>query len=115
MHRAAGSGLIRGMATDAHQNARSDWLRIAVATLVGQAQGQRRSDLAERATWRGLLVGEGWMLTMALLFVAIPGVLVHPFRDRSASPQDTADLLAQYLGLTTADIERLTTAKTIAC
>jgi 2-methylfumaryl-CoA isomerase len=29
--------------------------------------------------------------------------------------QDTADLLAQYLGLTTADIERLTTAKTIAC
>jgi 2-methylfumaryl-CoA isomerase len=29
--------------------------------------------------------------------------------------QDTADLLAQYLGLTTADIERLTSAKTIAC
>jgi 2-methylfumaryl-CoA isomerase len=29
--------------------------------------------------------------------------------------QDTADLLAQYLGLTTADIERLTTAKTIVC
>ena len=28
--------------------------------------------------------------------------------------QDTADLLAQYLGLTTADIERLTSAKTIA-
>jgi 2-methylfumaryl-CoA isomerase len=29
--------------------------------------------------------------------------------------QDTADLLAQCLGLTTADIERLTSAKTIAC
>jgi 2-methylfumaryl-CoA isomerase len=29
--------------------------------------------------------------------------------------QDTADLLAQYLGLTAADIERLTSAKTIAC
>jgi 2-methylfumaryl-CoA isomerase len=29
--------------------------------------------------------------------------------------QDTADLLVQYLGLTTADIERLTSAKTIAC
>ena len=29
--------------------------------------------------------------------------------------QDTADLLAQYLGLTSADIERLTSAKTIAC
>ena len=29
--------------------------------------------------------------------------------------QDTADLLAQYLGLTNADIERLTSAKTIAC
>ena len=29
--------------------------------------------------------------------------------------QDTADLLTQYLGLTTADIERLTSAKTIAC
>ena len=29
--------------------------------------------------------------------------------------QDTANLLVQYLGLTTADIERLTSAKTIAC
>jgi 2-methylfumaryl-CoA isomerase len=29
--------------------------------------------------------------------------------------QDTAHLLAQHLGLTTADIERLTSAKTIAC
>jgi 2-methylfumaryl-CoA isomerase len=29
--------------------------------------------------------------------------------------QDTADVLAQYLGLTAADIERLTSAKTIAC
>ena len=29
--------------------------------------------------------------------------------------QDTADVLAQYLGLTTADIARLTGAKTIAC
>ena len=29
--------------------------------------------------------------------------------------QDTADVLAHYLGLTTADIERLTSAKTIAC
>ena len=29
--------------------------------------------------------------------------------------QDTADVLEQYLGLTTADIERLTNAKTIAC
>jgi 2-methylfumaryl-CoA isomerase len=28
--------------------------------------------------------------------------------------QDTVDVLAQYLGLTTADIERLTSAKTIA-
>jgi 2-methylfumaryl-CoA isomerase len=29
--------------------------------------------------------------------------------------QDTAEVLAQYLGLTAADIERLTSAKTIAC
>jgi 2-methylfumaryl-CoA isomerase len=29
--------------------------------------------------------------------------------------QDTADVLARCLGLTTGDIERLTTAKTIAC
>jgi 2-methylfumaryl-CoA isomerase len=29
--------------------------------------------------------------------------------------QDTAEVLAQHLGLTTADIERLTSAKTIAC
>ena len=28
--------------------------------------------------------------------------------------QDTADVLAQYLGLTTADIERLTSDRTIA-
>jgi 2-methylfumaryl-CoA isomerase len=28
---------------------------------------------------------------------------------------DTADVLAEYLGLTTADITRLTSAKTIAC
>jgi 2-methylfumaryl-CoA isomerase len=29
--------------------------------------------------------------------------------------QDTADVLTQYLGLTPADIERLASAKTIAC
>ncbi len=46
--------------------------------------------------------------------IAIDGT--HPAgAPAPALGQDTAGVLAQYLGLTTADIERLTGAKTIAC
>jgi 2-methylfumaryl-CoA isomerase len=39
----------------------------------------------------------------------------HASTAAPAVGQDTADVLARHLGLTTADIERLTSAKTIAC
>jgi MATE family multidrug resistance protein len=56
-------------------------LSEAIRVLVGQAQGQGRPDLAARCTWRGLLLGEVWMVTLAALYVAIPGPLLLLFSD----------------------------------
>ncbi|MCE9590673.1 MAG: MATE family efflux transporter [Planctomycetes bacterium] len=62
-------------------------LSMAIAALVGQAQGAHRPDLAERCVWRGLAVGEGWMLLNVALFVLIPRTLILCFHD----PQTVTD------------------------
>lgn len=54
-------------------------LSTAIATLVGQAQGSHRPDLAARSTYRGLLVGEAWMLASAALFFLFPRELIEFF------------------------------------
>ena len=60
-------------------------LSEAIRVLVGQAQGQGRPDLAARCTWRGLLLGEVWMVSLAALYVAIPGPLLLLFSDAQNS------------------------------
>lgn len=54
-------------------------LSIAVAMLVGQAQGAGRPDLARQATRRGLLIGQIWMAAGAALMVLYPNLLLRLF------------------------------------
>ncbi len=54
-------------------------MSIAVAMLVGQAQGAGRPDLSARVVWRGLLMSEVWMAAVAAVFVFWPGPLVDLF------------------------------------
>ena len=49
---------------------------MAVSTLVGQQLGRNRPDLASRATWTALVIGGVYAGVMALLFVAIPDILL---------------------------------------
>ena len=49
---------------------------MAVSTLVGQQLGRNRPDLAARATWTALLIGGVYAGVMAVMFVAIPDVLI---------------------------------------
>jgi MATE family multidrug resistance protein len=59
-------------------------LAQAVSVLVGQAQGQKRPDLAARCAWRGLLLCEVWMLGCAALYLLLPetflGLFYNPDR-----------------------------------
>jgi multidrug resistance protein, MATE family len=63
-------------------------ISMAVGILVGQAQGAGRPDLARRATWRGLVVTQIWMVSASILFVALPRQLFGLFHDpAAASPE----------------------------
>lgn len=62
-------------------------LSIAVSMLVGQAQGARRPDLSRKVTRRGMLVGEIWMVAIALVMVVWPNVLLSLFFDEVQTPQ----------------------------
>lgn len=57
-------------------------LSRAIATLVGHAQGRGRPELAERSTWRGLVISQAWMLFAAALFLLIPRHLLALFSSR---------------------------------
>jgi multidrug resistance protein, MATE family len=59
-------------------------ISMAVGILVGQAQGAGRPDLARRATWRGLVVTQVWMVSASILFVAMPRQLFAVFHDPAA-------------------------------
>ncbi|MCC7407160.1 MAG: MATE family efflux transporter [Phycisphaeraceae bacterium] len=54
-------------------------LSTAIAMLVGQAQGAGRPDESARVAWRGLVMAEVWMVTMAAAFVLAPRALVGMF------------------------------------
>jgi multidrug resistance protein, MATE family len=64
-------------------------ISMAVGILVGQAQGAGRPDLARRATWRGLLVTQIWMVSASILFVSLPRQLFGLFHDRAAASPET--------------------------
>ncbi|HET6423753.1 MAG TPA: MATE family efflux transporter [Planctomycetaceae bacterium] len=54
-------------------------LGIAVSTLVGQRIGEKRPDLAAESTWKGAIVGCGYMLAAAVIYVGLPHVLILPY------------------------------------
>lgn len=64
-------------------------LSIAISTLVGTQLGADRDDLAERATWNGMLLG--WMYTsaFAVAYVAMPDLLLAAHAEH-ADPEDFA-------------------------
>ena len=51
-------------------------LGIALSTIVGQQLGEGRPTLAARATWTSLWMAMAYMGAMALMYVAIPDVLL---------------------------------------
>jgi len=54
-------------------------LSVAIAMLVGQAQGANRPDLSRKATHRGLLIGQAWMASAAAVMVLAPDALLALF------------------------------------
>jgi MATE family multidrug resistance protein len=66
-------------------------LSIAIAMLVGQAQGAARPDLSRKVTRRGLVIAEVWMAALALAMVVAPRQLLMPFF--SAASEETRQLL----------------------
>jgi len=64
-------------------------IAMATTTLVGQGLGRNRPDLADRAVWSSIHLGLLFTAAMAVLFVAIPGVLIAPFGAR-ANPAEFA-------------------------
>jgi multidrug resistance protein, MATE family len=70
-------------------------ISMAVGILVGQAQGAGRPDLARRATWRGLVVTQIWMVSASILFVVLPRPLFGLFHEAgAASPERWSSVVA---------------------
>ena len=65
-------------------------LSIAVAMLVGQAQGAGRPDLARKASKRGAIIGEVWMISAAAVMVLAPHALLRLFFRKELTPDETA-------------------------
>ncbi len=57
----------------------------AVGILVGQAQGQGKSDQAAAVTWRGLRYGLTINATVSVFFLALPQTLAWLFQDPQTS------------------------------
>jgi MATE family multidrug resistance protein len=70
-------------------------LARAIAVLVGHAQGLSRPELAARATYRGVLISEAWMLFTAAVFLLAPRQLMAIFNnDAGVAPQETEQIVA---------------------
>lgn len=70
-------------------------LSQAVGILVGNAQGEKRSDVSVLVTKRGLALSQVWMMTMALGFVLFPGLLYGLFEgDAESAAADFAAIAA---------------------
>ena len=54
-------------------------LAQAVGVLVGQHLGENRPDQAERATWTGLLLAQGFTIVVGLAYLLFPTVLAALF------------------------------------
>lgn len=79
-------------------------LGIAVSTLVGQRIGEKRPDLAEASTWKGVIVGCGYMLGAAVIYVGLPHVLILPYSAFAdpvefAATQQTVTILLRFVAI----------------
>jgi len=54
-------------------------LGIAISVLVGQNLGNEDPKMAEFSTWSGTHISFFYMLLVAILFVALPGLFLNPF------------------------------------
>lgn len=69
-------------------------ISIAASTLVGQYQGRRRPDLAERAGWTALKVGLIYMAFMAVTYLAFPKWYFLLFSERGGGGFALDELLS---------------------
>ncbi len=79
-------------------------LGIAVSTLVGQRIGEKRPDLAAESTWKGVIVGCGYMLAAGVIYVGLPHVLVLPYSlfaepEEFAGTQQTVTILLRFVAI----------------
>lgn len=69
-------------------------ISIAASTLVGQYQGRRQSDIAEKAGWTALKVGLIYMTFMATTYLAFPKWYFLLFSERGGGGFALAELLS---------------------
>jgi MATE family multidrug resistance protein len=70
----------------------------AVCILVGQRLGGNRPDLAEKSTYTGLVWTFGFMCTVAVIYLTLPGVILSVF-EGGRDPEDFAAVAAIVPGL----------------
>jgi MATE family multidrug resistance protein len=73
-------------------------LGIAVSTLVGRRQGQKKPGLAARTTWSALQLTMFYMCAIAALYVLIPKVFLWPFAAQ-ANPEEFRPVAALTVSL----------------
>jgi multidrug resistance protein, MATE family len=85
-------------------------LSMAASILVGRSQGQKRPDIAQRATGNILRLSLFWMWAVGLIFVLLPGPLLDIFETTPgvaplpgdpafADIRDTGVVLLRYVAL----------------
>ncbi len=79
-------------------------LGIAVSVLVGQRLGANDIPNAERVAWSGFHVTGLYMGTVALLYVAVPGIFLYPFSLNASQTEfreirDIAVVLLRFVAL----------------
>lgn len=76
---------------------------IAVATIVGQRIGEGRPELAVRTTWKAFVLGGGYMLAFAAVYVFLPDLILLPYAmfsrhgDDFAAIRETVVLLLRFV------------------
>jgi MATE family multidrug resistance protein len=69
----------------------------AVEVLVGRRLGEDRPDIAERSTWTGFMIAWAAMAVVAVVYVAMPELLIWPFRNPADPASETTADVARVL------------------
>jgi len=73
-------------------------LSSAGAILVGEAIGRDRRGQVHGLVWLTMKVAAGWMLSVGVLYLTIPGLLLAPFEGEGATSRVFVSLGIQMLG-----------------